>query len=389
MLIVKLLEAIVRIFGLVSFDQSRHVVDSGLIGACGLAGCCGGSRKRRRHRNAQSKSSKGKESINSYRKTEANKRLSDASSYMQSLGSPVRPGTGKGSVHSGPPPSVLKPEHALRPYREESDDENGYIMGAWQPFQTKGSRGYVPVEQPSPVSSKPASGFSRVGGGRAHIDTPYAIKAGSTQTFPSIAQHTSQYNASAGSLRRPDDEEDDTPSVSAINAVRHQQQASDDSSLPPGALPPFHIRTKSQTAIIEDAGGILAGPSSYSPTGAAMRPTRRDATPPPTAFNRNSAHDDGSDNDTPKKKPWYHIRRNRPHTSEGTSSPPSIAAPEEEAPLDPKPGRSFVVVRKPQVSPARSQKLSTASAPGLRSANSSSPGPSRQSFPAAGSGPAL
>ncbi len=387
MLVVKLVEAVVRIFGFVGFEQSKHIVDSGLLGACGLAGCCGDSRQRRRPRNA-TKKVKGKDSVNArYKSTQPGNRDSIASSFMGSLGSPQRPGTGKGSLNSGPPPSVLKPEHALRPYREDSDDE-GYIMGAWQPFPTKAARGYVPVDA-SPSSPKPpTSGFSRVGGGRAHIDSPYAITAGSTQTFPSIGHQASYHNASAPSLPRLDDDDDDAPSLSAINAVRHQQSPQRDDSLPPGAMQPLHIRTKSQTAIIEHAAGS-AGPSAFVPTGAATRPTKQSATPPPSAYTSGSTpldEDNGSDSETPKKKPWYHLRRHRPHSSEGTSSAPNKPAeepvPAAEPATAPTPGRSFVVVRKPQVSPGRTPKLSTASAPGL-GGSGSSPGPSRQSFPSA------
>lgn len=261
-------------------------------------------------------------------------------------------------------------------------------MGAWQPFPTKAARGYVPVDA-SPSSPKPpTSGFSRVGGGRAHIDSPYAITAGSTQTFPSIGHQASYHNASAPSLPRLDDDDDDAPSLSAINAVRHQQSPQRDDSLPPGAMQPLHIRTKSQTAIIEHAAGS-AGPSAFVPTGAATRPTKQSATPPPSAYTSGSTpldEDNGSDSETPKKKPWYHLRRHRPHSSEGTSSAPNKPAeepvPAAEPATAPTPGRSFVVVRKPQVSPGRTPKLSTASAPGL-GGSGSSPGPSRQSFPSA------
>ena len=41
MLIVKVVEAILRIVGGIGFGRSRHVVDSGLLGTMGLMGCCG------------------------------------------------------------------------------------------------------------------------------------------------------------------------------------------------------------------------------------------------------------------------------------------------------------------------------------------------------------
>lgn len=270
-------------------------------------------------------------------------------------------------------------------------------MGAWQPFQTKPS-GYIPVtDTPTKAPPPTSSGFSRVGGGRAHIDSPYAIaggstiNAGSTQTFPSIAQQVSQPNASSPSLKRLSDEED-TPSLSANTAIRQQQEYhARTGSLPPGAMPPFHVRTKSQTAIIEHAGGVSQAGPSY-PTGPAIRPVR-DPTPPPTAFNLRHSNpnpvddDDGSDTDVPKKKPWYHLRRHRPHSSEGTTS--TAKPPDEEAPpnLPPvstsAPQRSFVVIRKPQQSPGRSQKLSTGSEPAnLSPSAAGEPSvPTRRSYP--------
>ncbi|KAK0190459.1 hypothetical protein F5146DRAFT_1044297 [Armillaria mellea] len=354
MLVVKLVEALVRIVGMVGFERSSHIVDSGLLGACGLAGCCG-SRKRRRPRRSNDKrpqSGKVQPKYDNVDSKHVHKRDSDISSYLPpgSLGTPVG---GKGSVSSGPPP----------PYREESDDENGYIMGAWQPFQTKPS-GYIPVTDiPTKAPPPTSSGFSRVGGGRAHIDSPYAIaagstiNAGSTQTFPSIAQQVSQPDASSGSLKRLSDEED-TPSLSANTAIRQQQEYhARTGSLPPGAMPPFHVRTKSQTAIIEHAGGVSQAGPSY-PTGPAVRP-----------------------------KPWYHLRRHRPHSSEGTTStakPPDEEAPPELPPVSTSaPQRSFVVIRKPQQSPGRSQKLSTGSEPAnLSPSAAGEPSvPTRRSYP--------
>ncbi|KAK7049762.1 hypothetical protein VNI00_005793 [Paramarasmius palmivorus] len=363
MFVVKVLEALVRIFGGISFDRSRHVVDSGLLGACGMLGCCG-SRRHRRHRRGDRDKAKYKGSQSGARSTH-----SDVSSYIP----PRMPGaldsdSRKGSVHSGPPPSVLKPEHALRPYREESDDETGFIMGAWQPFQTQPS-GYIPVKETQPQKT---SGFSRVGGGRAHIDSPYAITAGgnqSTTTFPSLERPRGPAFADQSSSTLPrspvvDNDESPPPSVSSNSAVRSG------GTLPPGAMPPFHVRTKSQTAIIEDAGSF-AGPShrqqySIGTSGAPGRTGRLDSAPPPSSYRRSTAasDDDRSSVDQPKKKPWYMLRRHRPHSSEGYGSRPK----DEETPLEPldvpppsttTPGKSFVVIRKPpQGSPARSQQAS-------------------------------
>ncbi|KAJ6587795.1 hypothetical protein B0H10DRAFT_1831452 [Mycena sp. CBHHK59/15] len=355
MLLMKVVEAIVRIVGRVGFDQSTHTVDSGLLGACGLLGCCGSRKRRPRRRNR----SRGQGRYTATDTARAAKRDSDGSSVYSP---PTFPTSGtdskKASIHSGPPPSVLRPEHALRPYREESDDENGYIMSAWQPFPRPG---YVPVKDAPASPPAPApSGFSRVGGGRAHIDTPYAIAPG--ESTPTLEWPAMAGNEPSSSKAIFDDE--DQVSLTASNAVR---QASPEtatvgpSGVPRGAMLP-HVRTKSQTAIIEDAPML----------GASRPPSRGKRLQQAAAADADDDDDDEADSAQRRKKPWYHIRRHRPH-SEGTAPPSSYppqatdvgqaaqnaAAESSAAPA----GRSFVVIRKPQVSPARSQQLSTASTP--------------------------
>ncbi|KAF5388004.1 hypothetical protein D9615_000729 [Tricholomella constricta] len=365
MLLVKIAEAFVRIFGGVGFDRSRHVVDSGLLGACGLLGCCGPRKRRskRRKRNAK----------HPYKVTELQpppeQRDSDVSSYIPPAFPPHGASTPpkfqgnesrKGSTHSGPPPSVLRPEHVMRPYREDSEDE-GFIMGAWQPFP---KAGYAPVLSDSPQTTAPKSniqqstkpsqststvaqsGFSRVGGGKAHIDTPYAIASGSTHTFPSIGQQ------STPAYPVFDDDESPPPSLSNVEN-RHP----DIGFLPPGAMQPSHIRTKSQTAIVED-GDFLSAIRDLRPV--SSRPQLHETGSggllrPPVASNLAPDYDDGDSEEMPRKKPWYHLRRNRPHSSEGSPAAPSpgpsaFPVDEELGGLGntPKPARSFVVIRKPQ-----------------------------------------
>ncbi|KAK7062337.1 membrane protein [Favolaschia claudopus] len=344
MLVIKLVEAVVRIVGRVGFDRSTHSVDSGLLGACGLLGCCG-SRKRRSPRNRNKTRTRG-----GYAQAH-NTRASEVSSTFVPP-PPIGDGDGsssrKGSFHSQQPPSVLRPEHALRPYREDSDDESGYIMGAWQPFPRPG---YVPVKDTPPAA--PTSGFSRVGGGRAHIDTPYAAitPAGeSTQTLEWPAMDAARA-------------EDEAPPMSVVRrqspeAVSGGGVAVGPSGVPRGAMLP-HMRTKSQTAIIEDAP-ILAG-SSRSPSRAQVLRQQQ----------QEQEADDDDDGESAeagqqrRKKPWYHIRRHRPH-SDGTPPPSSFPGQADQAAAatpDVPAGRSFVVIRKPQASPGRAQQLSTASTP--------------------------
>lgn len=407
MLLVKLLEAAVRIVGSIGFDRSRHVVDSGLLGACGLLGCCG-PRKRSRRNSRRRHSNRRKASNTS--PSQIQTRDSDMSSYTPPVGG-IHPIDGtstpprflnadsrKGSANSQPP-SVLRPEQANRPYKEElvdSEDE-GYIMGAWQPFPRPVS-GYAPVgnvvqmgQPPHPKASSasngsggaPASGFSRVGGGRAHIDTPYAINTDSTHTFPSIGQQsqvqpagnqsTSALGGSPLFYERGMDSDDNIPL-----SVANVEVAVGINGLPSGAMMPVHTRTKSQTAIIDY---LPSGPASSQSTSRVFQQQQDQGQPsvgprqthvsedtflrPPDALavhkfvlGGNGTDDDddsGDEQNYKKRKPWYRLRRNRPHSMVGgQASTPNLrkaAVDEELGGLNtentPQPQKSFVVIRKP------------------------------------------
>ncbi|EMD40517.1 hypothetical protein CERSUDRAFT_80183 [Gelatoporia subvermispora B] len=288
MLVVKLVEATVRIFGGIGFHRSRSAVDSGLLGTLGMLGCCGARRPPPRRGRAHP---------------------NDIPKQPSTLLLPRQPPPRRDGTPSSPP-SVLRPEHALQPYREESDDETGYIMGAWQPFP---GPGYTAVEE---TPEQPKVGFARVGGGRAHYETPYAIASSSTHTFPSVER-----NVGSSSLAQPPSPIDysppPTPSVSS--AAKRA-----DISLPPSAMPPAHVRTKSQTAIIENL-------VSAQPLAAQLVERAQEAVP-------ESAVDDLAPTNQPKKNRWYNRRKPR-RMSEGDvlDSVPNSS---------PDPGRSFVVVRK-------------------------------------------
>ena len=360
-------------FGGIGFDRSKHVVDAGILGACGLLGCCGSKKKR------HSRSGKHK------RRPRNSDLSSPAGGIINNAGAvTLRMGSGNSQ-----PPSVLKPEHANQPYREEYNDDDGYIMGAWRP-SPRASTGYIPVSdgpqtavpgnfvlQPpqrpklSSLSSAGSStpGFSRIGGGRAHIDSPYAIATGSTHTFPSIG-HQSQKQ----------DNEDDPP-LSLSNVESGMALGND--GLPLGATQESHIRTKSQSAIIENFLPIGSGSGSgnsiakqYQSFKAPVKHLSQDfLRPPEENYSKNKFtfgggpdpddEDSGDEQDQQKKKkPWYHIRRPRLHSTEGrTSTSASVTdlGGKEVAdgemggldPSEPKQQRSFVVIRKPASSMGR------------------------------------
>jgi len=203
-------------------------------------------------------------------------------------------------------------------------------MGAWQPFPRPG---YNPVDDPlSPTQAHPnasaTSGFSRVGGGRATFDTPYAIATGSTLTFPSA--HTASAPQTGGALPLSPDDDDDLqlPTASVANIARQPQQAHSD--LPPGAM--FsHMRTISQTAMVED----------YNPNPASHPP----ATGKPRRVSSSALLDEDVDILQPKRKHWYNVRKDRRHSDGG-----AVARDEEPVATTATPGKSFVVIRdkKPQ-----------------------------------------
>ncbi|KAH9938110.1 uncharacterized protein B0H18DRAFT_1080908 [Fomitopsis serialis] len=278
MLIVKIVEGVIRIIGGVGFHRSKHVVDSGLLGTLGLLGCCGSRRPYQRRPQVAKQPS------------------------TIPLTKPSPPYRDATPTPSGPP-SVLRPEHALQPYKEESDDETGFIMGAWQPFP---GPGYSPVDDVprSPEQSKSSSGFARVGGGRAHFESPYAIRPGSDQAFPSTERAERQAPSS---------------SLAQSSTIEYSPPPTPGCQLPPcGRCTPAHIRTKSQTAIIEDASAL----ANLRSQGAAAVP---------------SEAVDTAEDSTPKKR-WFNRRKSR-RMSEGDlmsmSEPPAQDT-----------GRSFVVVRK-------------------------------------------
>ncbi|KAG6900422.1 hypothetical protein C0993_010810 [Termitomyces sp. T159_Od127] len=382
MLLVKLVEALVRIFGQVGFDRSRHVVDSGLLGACGLLGCCGSRQRHNKHR--------PRDRRNPYKiadlRPQQQPRDSDVSSYIpptfpSAVGEASTPRflgveSRRGSSSLGPP-SVLRPEQAMRPYREDSEDE-GYIMGAWKPYPRTG---YTPVLNDTPVGTTKSnfkqqltkssqttlgtaapSGFSRIGGGRAHIDAPYAIATGSTHTFPSIGHSTMHPHTLF------DDDESPPPSLSNVEG-----RQTDFSILPPGAAQPSHIRTKSQTAIVEDADILAALQASASSPGRTQQhETSAGALlrPPVMTGLPHDNDDEDSEELVTKKKSWFRLGRSRVYSSEdppsaGASSLalPSLPVAEELGGVGstPQPTRSFVVIRKAQPGSAGSRSANAVS----------------------------
>jgi hypothetical protein len=305
-----MIEGVTRIVGGVGFDRSRHTVDTGLLGVCGLLGCCG-SRKRSspRHR----------------------AKHSDLPKIASQTTLPLT-GPKDSTPTQSAPPSVFRPEHALRPYREENDEDTGYIMGAWRPFPRPGYASVGDQGTPPESPSKSGTGFSRIGGGRSHFDTPYSIATGSAYTFPSASldlpptpqRHSHESNPSV------------TPSFT--NAERQPFP-----SLPAGAMAP-HVRRKSQSAVIEH---VAAAPKA---TAASSLPSSQLAINVSSSYHRHSqlsevvspvTDDDSPEVSQPKKRYWFQLRKPRRHSAGDEARPEAEVLTDKPADT----GRSFVVLR--------------------------------------------
>ncbi|KAG2110315.1 uncharacterized protein F5147DRAFT_797073 [Suillus discolor] len=88
----------------------------------------------------------------------------DSSPYVPPNASFAQKDKGSSSSHhsGGPPPSVF-----------DDDAESGHIMDAWQPFSGPGPRSSYDRTSISTPPQHFNSGFSCIGGGRAHYDSPY------------------------------------------------------------------------------------------------------------------------------------------------------------------------------------------------------------------------
>jgi len=321
-LLVKFTEALVRIFGRVGFDRSRRPVDSGLIGALTILGCCG--TRKGGHERRPYKISEVRESYT----------IRDSGSFIPPVASFAQPVKGSAaSHHSGPPASVLRPEHALRPYREDSDedDDSAHIMGAWQPFPGHGNRASYDRAESSPRTQTSNSGFSRVGGGRAHFDSPYAIaggKEGSTLTFPSVERRGSGPGESPRAVPHEEGEAPTpTPTTSVANVARMPVLTS--AGLPAG-------RTMSQTAIIVGESAAIASASGTAPESHPLVETGEKG-----SRGDNVVNVDGGQS---RKKHWFNIRRHR-RLSDGLVLDDVEEDDNAVASSSKEPGRSFVVIR--------------------------------------------
>lgn len=242
MLISKIIEGLIRLFGNVHFDESTHPLDGGLFAACSALDCLGGvgggaaaARRRRKRGSRQYEQNITRVGSLSTQmmldRHSQNPRLSSGEHMLGDYPLTSSAYATPGSVQSTGYFTAVQigPDYAVT--SDESAD--GHIMGAWrtpggyrpggnQAFQQAAATYPTYLRTPSaereellaPGAMSPQRGFSVVGGGKADANDPYA--------------------AMAPAARPP----------SAYRVAEPQQRP----------MPPRHSRTRSQTAVIEDIG---------------------------------------------------------------------------------------------------------------------------------------
>ena len=271
------MEGIVRLAANLPFDKSRHSVDSGLFGVLGLSGILGSRR---------ANSSKKRRQPSSHNLSQTPFLTQDAYSSPTSQRESFNFGSSRTI------PSVLRPEQIRTPYREDSDDEFGHILGAWNSFS------HLQEDPPPPPREPPRTGFARVGGGRAHHESPYAIRPSTPKPFPSFESQPQSY--SAGQTATP------------LTPLRPSSSAT---SLPTDAASVqrlrAHARTKSQTAVIEDVRLTpITTPSSVA----------RNAEAATQSSSQPHGEEDGDTDAAPKKRHWFDRKGSHADASGSTSS---------------------------------------------------------------------
>jgi hypothetical protein len=311
MLIVKVLEGIVRIIRRQPFSGSRQAIDSGLLGAMG---CCGSSRRNNRRKQGAHRQRRKPRPGSNYSSSTARSQTVNGTTITSTEG-------------------YMKPGHTPARYKEDSDEEPGFIMSSWKPDlsstatgpftgsaaqkrsgESGRSRPSKVSHGPSTNSSKPGtpdqanaptSGFTRLGGGRAHHETPWAIVQGKKALQPGRnASVPAPLSLSPSAVGQTGSLPTSIPHVEPLASISTPQQSPTPAPPPAsgkkGARPsfPFHGRTRSQTAIVEDASTLAVGSSSGRAT--SPKPSSR---PPSSGKSRPSSSGKGRPGSSGTGKP--------------------------------------------------------------------------------------
>ncbi|RSH82219.1 hypothetical protein EHS25_005929 [Saitozyma podzolica] len=203
MLITKLVEGLIRLFGAVHFDESTHPLDGGLFAAIAdldclnpLTGGKAAARKRRKRgsrqlqRNVSAAGSLTTQMMLDRHSQGVQRQASVAPTPFLTPYSHNSDSYFPGPYYSpplGPPPFDRRSSDSRS---DEPEHHNGNIMDAWRPPPS--ASGYVPPGVYAPAvgspdredANTPARSFSVVRGGRADLANPYAMAARSPPLSP-------------------------------------------------------------------------------------------------------------------------------------------------------------------------------------------------------------
>ncbi|KAG8998137.1 hypothetical protein FRB90_012356, partial [Tulasnella sp. 427] len=215
-------------------------------------------------------------------------------------------------------PSYLRPEQASTPYQEDGDDPDaGYILGAFHDDYIPSTRSQrqsivAPPAQPPPQES--STGFTRVKGGKAHFNSPFAIQMQAPPNPNDRRQQRRPPNVNVNtSVPPPASTSPTSPLPLSYQQVASNSSTSLGNSSRPSGLA-AHGRKKSETAIIEDAASVFGPPAgSMAPPSARPSQPVQPRQPSPSARRTDNpippvipVVDDGSpDGSRARRKFWF------------------------------------------------------------------------------------
>lgn len=210
-------------------------------------------------------------------------------------------------------PSYLRPEQASTPYQEEGDDpDSGYILGAFHddyapPHHLPANHAQAPPTSASqgPTAAVPSTGFTRVKGGRANFEDPFAIRADSAAFHPRQppvnAEERRHQRSGSGSAQA-------FPAYPLPNSYTQVVDAPTPSPAPAAsaATRVLHGRKKSETAIIEDVSLLSSNGQPSRPTPPSPTAYRNESPLPPPAIFTSNDDDYSTDSSVrPRRKFWF------------------------------------------------------------------------------------
>lgn len=348
-LIVKLIEAVVRLIVHAPFDDSTDEFDSGLLGAFSKASCCGEGLLRQSGRRRQGRRRpRGVGGRKNRHSTTASQQGMLNASQSSTLGKSSAELYGQYDTPGGFEPQMG--------YFPETPDANfsqptGFIMGGWRPpppgpyatgpsdylqMQQRGSP-LIEGDDRAPHEGGPVRSFSKVRGGKAAYGTPYTVQARPGDDSPrSPGPSQPLLFASDGTSGSPSPQRPGympPPLAPFPSSSQHPHP----SAPPANARPTSTIRRKSETAIVDFAnppphfyhnqGGSAMPSFSQAAHAAGVGAPRRQQQPPTAAFGRDQAEDnddDGSAYDSddstqgkPRRRSWF-LRNTSKHDVSGS-----------------------------------------------------------------------